>query len=186
MPADGQERHAGDGSFSMSADVQRQDRRKIVQHALRCTKARQVLDHAACWQIDRGRAADGSYSMPADGQGQDSRLSIQHSCRWTGAGQQMDHTACRKMNRRRAGMDRKSRTGDGTGSRQTDRSRGGQIDSTYKGRQMMLHAAAISDTHKNVLGFVYKFFNQIETFCYCFKKFQNTSKRFGFVSKFLD
>jgi hypothetical protein len=48
------------------------------------------------------------------------------------------------MNRGRAGMDRKSRTGDGTGSRQTDRSRGGQIDS--KGRQMMLHEATISDT----------------------------------------
>jgi hypothetical protein len=56
----------------------------------------------------------------------------------------MDHTACRQMNRGRAGMDRKSRTGDGTGSRQTDRSRGGQIDS--KGRQMMLHEATISDT----------------------------------------
>jgi hypothetical protein len=52
--------------------------------------------------------------------------------------------SCRQMNRGRAGMDRKSRTGDGTGSRQTDRSRGGQIDS--KGRQMMLHAATISDT----------------------------------------
>ena len=84
---------------------------------------------------------------------------MQHAVRWTGkagdvacirptdragAGQQMDHTACRQMNRGRAGMDRKSRTGDGTGSRQTDRSRGGQIDS--KGRQMMLHAATISDT----------------------------------------
>ena len=113
MPADGQERQAGDGSFSMSADVQ--DRRKIVQHALRCTKARQEMDHAACWQMDRGRAADGSYSMPADEQGQGS-----------------------------AGMDRKSRTGDGTGSRQTNRSRSGQIDS--KGRQMMLHEATISDT----------------------------------------
>jgi hypothetical protein len=74
------------------------------------------------------------------------------------------------MNRGRAGMDRKSRTRDGTGSRrQTDRSRGGQIDS--KDRQMMLHAATISDTKKNVLGFVYKFFDQIETFCFCFKKF---------------
>jgi hypothetical protein len=72
---------AGDGSFSMSADVQRQDRRKIVQHALRCTKARQEMDHAACWQMDRGRAADGSYSMPADGQGQGSRWIIQHAGR---------------------------------------------------------------------------------------------------------
>ena len=67
----------------------------------------------------------------------------------------MDHTACRQMNRGRAGMDRKSRTGDGTGSRQTDRSRGGQIDS--KVRQMMLHEATISDTEKNVLGFVISF-----------------------------
>jgi hypothetical protein len=40
-------------------------------------------------------------------------------------------------------IDRKSRTGDGTDSRQTDRSRGGQMDS--KGRQMMLHAETISD-----------------------------------------
>ncbi len=43
-------------------------------------------------------------------------------------------------------IDRKSRTGDRTDSLQTDRSRGGQIDS--KGRQMMLHAATISDTYK--------------------------------------
>jgi hypothetical protein len=81
MPADGQERQAGDGSFSMSADVQRQDRRKIVQHALRCTKARQEMDHAACRQMNRGRAADGSYSMPADEQGQGSRWIIQHAGR---------------------------------------------------------------------------------------------------------
>ncbi len=60
------------------------------------------------------------------------------------AGQEINHAACRQMNRGRTGMDRKSRTGDGTGSRQTDRSRGGQIDS--KGRQMMLHTATISDT----------------------------------------
>ncbi len=59
------------------------------------------------------------------------------------------------MNRGRAGMDRKSRTGDRTDSRQTDRSRGGQIDS--KVRQMMLHEATISDTEKNVLGFVISF-----------------------------
>ena len=102
MPADGQERQAGDGSFSMSADEQRQDRRKIVQHALRCTKARQEMDHAACWQMDRGRAADGSYSMPADRQRQGRRWIIQHAGRWTGAGQQIDHTACRQMNRGRA------------------------------------------------------------------------------------
>ncbi len=47
MPADGPERQAGDGSFSMPADVQRQDRRKFVQHALRCAKARQEMNHAA-------------------------------------------------------------------------------------------------------------------------------------------
>jgi hypothetical protein len=50
------------------------------------------------------------------------------------------------MKRGRAGMDRKSRTRDGTGCRQTDRSRGGQIDS--KGWQLMLHEATISDTSK--------------------------------------
>jgi hypothetical protein len=27
-------------------------------------KGRQEMDHAACQQMDRGRAADGSYSMP--------------------------------------------------------------------------------------------------------------------------
>ena len=89
MPADGQERQAGDGPFSMSADVQRQDRRKIVQHALRCKKARQEMDHAACWQMDRGRAGDGSCRLPADGQRQGRRWIMQHAGRWTGAGQQI-------------------------------------------------------------------------------------------------
>jgi hypothetical protein len=83
MPADGQERQAGDGPFSMSADVQRQDRRKIVQHALRCKKARQEMDHAAFWQMDRGRAGDGSCSMLADGQRQGRRWIMQHAGRWT-------------------------------------------------------------------------------------------------------
>jgi hypothetical protein len=59
-----------DGSFSMPADLQRQDRRKIVQHAVRCTKtdrrwimqhagrwtgAGQQMDHTACRQMDRDR-----------------------------------------------------------------------------------------------------------------------------------
>ena len=61
-------------------------RRWIIQHAGRFTEAgqeknraacpqmykdRQEMDHAACRQMDRGRAADGSYSMPSDGQGQE-------------------------------------------------------------------------------------------------------------------
>ena len=119
-------------------------RRWIIQYVGRCTEAGQEKDHTACPQMYKGKAGDGSCSMLADGQRQGSRWIIQHAGRWTGAGQQIDHTACRQMNRGSAGMDRKSRTGDGTGSRQTDRSRGGQIDS--KGRQMMLHEATISDT----------------------------------------
>jgi hypothetical protein len=59
MPADGQERQAGDGPFSMSADVQRQGRRWIMQHAGRWTDAGQEMDNAACRQMDRGRAGDG-------------------------------------------------------------------------------------------------------------------------------
>ncbi len=35
-------------------------------------------------------------------------------------------------------------------------------------------------------GFVPKFLDSMEKFCFCFKKFWNTSKRFGFVTKLLD
>jgi hypothetical protein len=48
---------------------------------LRCKKARQEMDHAACRQMDRGRAGDGSYSMPADEQGQGRRWIMQHAGR---------------------------------------------------------------------------------------------------------
>ncbi len=130
MPADGQERQAGDGPFSMSTDVQRQDRRKrrwIMQHAGRWTEAGQEMDHAACRQMDRGRAAEGSYSIPANEQGQGSRWIIQHAGRWTGAGQQRDHTAFRQMNRGRAAdgsysmpADEQGRAADSSGCRWTD------------------------------------------------------------------
>ena len=72
-----------------------------MQHAGRCTEAGQEMDHAACWQMYRGRAGDGSCSMLADGQRQGRRWIMQHAGRWTGAGQQMDHTACRQMDRDR-------------------------------------------------------------------------------------
>ena len=43
-----------------------------------------------------------------------------------------------------------------------------------------------SGTNQNVLVLFQNFLDLIEKFCFCFKKFWNTSKRFGFVSKFSD
>ncbi len=43
-----------------------------------------------------------------------------------------------------------------------------------------------SGTNQNVLVLFQKFLDLMEKFCFCFKKFWNTSKRFGFVSKFLE
>jgi hypothetical protein len=58
-------RRGRNGSCSMPADGQRQGRKWNMQHAGRCTEAGQEIDHAACRQMDRGRAGDRSYSMPA-------------------------------------------------------------------------------------------------------------------------
>jgi hypothetical protein len=49
----------GERSCSMPADVQRQGRRWIKQHAGRWTGAVQDMDHAACRQMDRGSAGYG-------------------------------------------------------------------------------------------------------------------------------
>jgi hypothetical protein len=100
MPADEQERQAGDGSCRMPADVHRQDRRWIVQHARKYTEAGQEMDLAACWKMYKNRARDGLYSMPADAQN-------------TEAGQEMYHTACRHMYRGRAGDGLYSMLADG-------------------------------------------------------------------------
>ncbi len=104
----------------------------------RTVKAGQDIDHAACRQMDRKGKQEMDHSACRQmyrGRTGENRAACPHMYKGK---------ACWQMNRGRAGMDRKSRTGDGTGSRQTDRSRGGQIES--KGRQMMLHAATISDT----------------------------------------
>jgi hypothetical protein len=84
-----------------------------MQHAGRWTEAGQQMDHAACRQMDSGRAAEGSYSIPADGQRQGSKWIIQHAGRWTAAGQQRDHTAFRQMDRARAADGSYSMLADG-------------------------------------------------------------------------
>jgi len=74
-----------------------------MKHAGSCVGIGQEMDHAACRQMDRGRARNGSCSMPADVQRQGRRWIMQHVVRWTEAGQEIDHTACRQLYRGRAG-----------------------------------------------------------------------------------
>jgi hypothetical protein len=112
----------GDGSCSMRADIQRQGRRWISQHAGRCTKTGQEMDYTACRQMHKT-------------QRQSRRCIIQHAGICTEARQEMDHTACQEMDRGKAGqemdhtacwqMDR-GRAGDGSYSMPADGQRQGR------------------------------------------------------------